>query len=402
MQPADYARRILLAVSGLSPQILTETLYALAVVGGGFIPTEVHLLTTAEGGERARLTLLSREPGWFHRLCREYGLSGIRFDSQHIHVLTDGDGQPLSDIRTPEENQRAADHITEHVRRLSADPQSALHISIAGGRKSMGFYLGYALSLFGRPQDRLSHVLVPPPFESHPEFFYPSRDSRIIYAQDKSQRPLDTRQARIMLAPIPFVRLRHGLPQALLNGEVSFSAAVGAVNRRLGPLRLELDYAHKRIRAAGGLVGLPPVDLAFYGWLSRRVQATEPPLACPSEGVAERAYAEALLAEYRAIIGELGDDDRVRRALATGMTKEYFLQRRSRINAKLRRSLGIDAEPYLIARDGRRPHSRYQLRLQAEQIAFQENNASMDGSPAASLPTRTVATPRPIMPKRSL
>jgi CRISPR-associated protein (TIGR02584 family) len=59
------------------------------------------------------------------------------------------------------------------VRELTADPDCAIHASIAGGRKTMGFYLGYALSLFGRPQDRLSHVLVSSPFESNQNFFYP-------------------------------------------------------------------------------------------------------------------------------------------------------------------------------------------------------------------------------------
>ena len=43
-----------------------------------------------------------------------------------------------------------ADAITALVRALTADPGSAVHASIAGGRKTMGFYLGYALSLFGR------------------------------------------------------------------------------------------------------------------------------------------------------------------------------------------------------------------------------------------------------------
>ena len=50
---------------------------------------------------------------------------------------------------------------------------ASLHVSIAGGRKTMGFYVGYALSLFARDQDRLSHVLVPPSLESRQDFFYP-------------------------------------------------------------------------------------------------------------------------------------------------------------------------------------------------------------------------------------
>src|SRR2546427_12173331 len=61
--PQTFPRRLLLAVTGLSPQVVTETLYALTQkVSPAFVPTEIHLLTTAEGAERARLTLLSDDP----------------------------------------------------------------------------------------------------------------------------------------------------------------------------------------------------------------------------------------------------------------------------------------------------------------------------------------------------
>ncbi|MGF1642988.1 MAG: CRISPR-associated ring nuclease Csm6, partial [Thiotrichales bacterium] len=166
MESTAY-RRILLAVTGLSPQVVTETVYALAChPNEPWIPHEIHLITTREGAERARLALLSGEPGWFHRLRRDYSLPEIAFNTGHIHILSDASGLPLDDIRTPTDNERAADQITDHLRRLTADPGSEVHVSIAGGRKTMGYYLGYALSLFGRPQDRLSHVLVSEPFES--------------------------------------------------------------------------------------------------------------------------------------------------------------------------------------------------------------------------------------------
>lgn len=155
MEPYQYSKRILLVITGLSPQVVTETLYALAISQEQvFVPTEIHVVTTAEGAQRARLTLLSDEPGWFYRLCADYGLPSIAFDSEHIQVLEDSKGNPLQDIRTPEENACVADQISELVRGFAQDEQAALHVSIAGGRKTMGFYLGYALSLYGRPQDR--------------------------------------------------------------------------------------------------------------------------------------------------------------------------------------------------------------------------------------------------------
>jgi len=86
--PNDYPRRILVAVTGLSPQIVTETLYALAVAPAqaAFVPSEIHLITTRSGAEKARLALLSDDPGWFHQLCRDYALPPIGFAAKHIHV----------------------------------------------------------------------------------------------------------------------------------------------------------------------------------------------------------------------------------------------------------------------------------------------------------------------------
>ena len=50
MTPDPFPRRILLVVTGLTPQVVTETVYALAVVANPpWLPTELHLLTTREG-----------------------------------------------------------------------------------------------------------------------------------------------------------------------------------------------------------------------------------------------------------------------------------------------------------------------------------------------------------------
>ena len=176
-------RRILLAVTGLSPQILTETLYALSMDEAGqgepFIPTEIHLITTESGARLARTALLHPDGGQFHALLSDYPvLNRPDFDERHIHIIRDARGRPLADIRTPAENAAAADCITALVSQFTRDDNTQLHVSIAGGRKTMGFYLGYAFSLFARPQDELSHVLVSSPFENHPEFFYPPAQPR--------------------------------------------------------------------------------------------------------------------------------------------------------------------------------------------------------------------------------
>ncbi len=372
MYPEQYPRRILLCVAGLSPQIVTETLYALTVTREPhFVPTEIHLLTTAEGAERARLTLLGDDPGWFHRLRRDYGLPNIRFTLDSLHILRAADGRPLDDIRGVADNEAIADAITNQVRELTADPDGAIHASIAGGRKTMGFYLGYALSLFGRPQDRLSHVLVSSPFESNPNFFYPAPVERVIFATGPDQRPLDASSATVMLADIPFVRLRDGLQESLLREGASFSDVVRQAQRNLAAPSLTLDAATCRVRCGETMLRLTPISFAWLAWFARRAQVGLPPLHWKRIGPAE---VEAFLAEHRAALNDpLADDDHplIASRRREGIDKAFFEERTSKLKRELSRVLGgSTVARYTPQRQGKRRLAGHALGLEPHRIRF--------------------------------
>lgn len=374
--PGRYPRRVLLAVTGLSPQVVTETLYALAVKPGGgahaFVPTEIHLITTAAGAEHARLNLLSDRPGWFHQLRRDYELPQIAFGPERIHVIPDGGGAPLDDIRSPADNERAADFITNKVRELAADPDSALHVSIAGGRKTMGFYLGYALSLFGRPQDRLSHVLVSAPYESHPQFYYPTPYEYVIHTLDTQHRPLDARSAEVTLASIPFVRMRDGLPPRLLEGGAKLSEVVETASRSLQPPRLVLEVGSRRASADGLDIGLGPTEFAVLLWLARAATIEDEGL----DWSAPQA-ADDFLKVARQVFGRSasGGYTRIEDALSWRKDKalklaRYFEPHKTRIAHAFEHALGKRAaERYTIRKrrlPGRQP--RYFLPLARKHI----------------------------------
>lgn len=363
-EPASYPRRVLLAATGLSPQVVTETVYALAVQAQcAFVPTEIHLVTTKQGKEHARLNLLSGDPGWFQRLRADYALPEIAFDAGRIHVLTGPDGAPLADIRTPEENEHAADTITRLVAEFTADTSAALHVSLAGGRKTMGYYLGYALSLFGRPQDRLSHVLVSAPFESHPRFFYPTPGECVIHTLES--RPLDCRDAVVTLAQIPFVRLRDELPPRLLGGNARLTEIVTAANRALQPPRLTLDTMQRLASADDQPLSLGRTEFAVLLWLAERARAgapevdwTRPEAADEFLGVARRIF-NPMAAEYERI--EKAVDWRRSAAIKLG---KYFEPHKSRINDAIERALGtVAARRYAIP-----PRAPNALPLAPEQI----------------------------------
>ena len=371
--PADYPRRVLLAVCGLSPQIVTETIYALAALEHDpFIPTEVHLITTGEGARRAELSLLSDDLGWFHKLREDYQLPGITFNRHHIHVMRDAGERAMEDIRTRQDNRDAANFITAQVRQFSADPHCALHVSIAGGRKTMGFYLGYALSLYGRTQDRLSHVLVSDPFESSWDFFYPTPYSRVL--QTKDGKLADTAMAQVTLAEIPFVSLRHGLPVALLAGHASFNDTVAAARAALAPPQLTVDLPARRILAGDKTVELPPAELALLAVFARHALAGGAPMPAPAKGAPDSAWADRYLREYRAITGNLADTEATERALKNGMDGDYFSQRKSKLEKRLKTALGPAAAAYRIHDGGTRPR-RYGLTLGVDAVRFVTNVA---------------------------
>lgn len=228
-----YNKRILLSVTGMSPAVVTETLYAL-VTEKGFIPTEIQAITTEQGKNKLLEALLGIEGGRKERKGAlqefiedygdKYGFSSIHFDESCVHIITNENGQNLPDIRTPEENEHAANSIVQLVGNLCQDEDMQLHVSIAGGRKTMGFFMGYALSLYGREQDSLSHVLVDSQYESLASFYYPKPYPHLINKNDGTQ--IDAKDGKVMLAEIPWVRLGLGLPESLAEQKVSYSQSV--------------------------------------------------------------------------------------------------------------------------------------------------------------------------------
>ena len=165
-------RNILFLVTGMTPQIITETVWALACdlnKTDKWIPDEIHVLSTEDGLTQIRATLFDEQV--FAKLKSDYPvLTHTKFDKAYLHVISK-DGIALKDLKTPADNELAADMICQKVREFTQDDNINLHVSIAGGRKTMGFYAGYALSLYGRSQDRMSHVLVDSEFETAKGFY---------------------------------------------------------------------------------------------------------------------------------------------------------------------------------------------------------------------------------------
>lgn len=338
-QAASYSRHIFVMVAGLSPQIVTETLYAAWQETPACLNhAELHLVTTQEGARRAELTLLTGEHAQLPLLIQEYNLPEITFSPEHIHVIRSRDGEALNDIRSPQDNADAADFINHFMRHITADPATCVHVSLAGGRKTMGYYIGYALSLYGRSQDTLSHVLVSEQFESNPAFFFPTRTSRIIHTRDGT--PLDTHCAEVSLARIPFVRLRDELPQDSTITQAGFSEAVSLLNAATQPVQLEISLRAPCLWCNQIEICLEPMEWLLYLWFARRRLAGEPALPAPVDGYPDKPHGDAFLTMVKSLELDHFIQPRSLKVLSQGLEVNSLRSRLSNLKTKFQRHMG--------------------------------------------------------------
>ena len=201
---------MLIAGVGLSPAVLTNTVWALAHEEEPVVPDEIVVITTITGNSCIREQLLHSEAWWhMHALLEAEGLDvkdKLSFGaSDTIRVIGDG-RRDYDDIATPEENDVAADFILKTIRQYTEDPGTRVIVSIAGGRKSMSALLMSCMSLLGRSQDRVCHVLVNEPYERRmdPPFLFPEKG--VVHELNGKKYPSE--KAKPQLSDIPFVRVR--------------------------------------------------------------------------------------------------------------------------------------------------------------------------------------------------
>lgn len=355
-------KNILLAAMGTSPQVLTETLYAIHMQGKPF-PDEVYLITSANA--KAKTVEWLFEKGQIENLKSHHGLPDFKFDLNHILLMEGDDGKAVFDGREEEDQKSIADSITRIVARFTADKNCRIHASIAGGRKTMAFYLGYAMSMFGRDQDILSHVFVSKEFEFNEQFFFPTLNDNYIA---KNDQVLNTKNAQVTLAVIPFVRMRNMVDQSLIEKieSNSFSKTIAHLNAyNQKKMKVQIATKEKSILVNGITIKLQAKEFAFYFWLSqlpgRKIDLTR-------EFCENRDYSASFLKIYSLIandsrvfktfnvdseiVTELSETELSSQPELKAFSKDWIQQARSKLNSQFKECLDIrGAEAIIIATD---------------------------------------------------
>lgn len=178
----------LIALVGMSPQVVTELVYALATQPAAMWPKKVFLLTTTNGKAALNHKLLGKgdaigaENQW-KRLeeVLNGGQTKRALPMPRIYVPK-GSPENHFDIRTGEEDDSFAQEcfrVFSNVFRERDQKDNGLPVyaSLAGGRKTMSAHMMTAMSVFAEKEDKLFHVLVNEAAERNRNFFFPTTET---------------------------------------------------------------------------------------------------------------------------------------------------------------------------------------------------------------------------------
>lgn len=373
---------ILICVIGTTPQIITETIYALATKKDPVFLDEISILTTTLGKKKIEETLINR--GILNNLIKDYNLPPLKLTDASFIVFSDQNGNLLDDIVTPEHNECVGDTITSYIKELSNDFSKRLHCSLAGGRKTMSFYLGMALQLFGRSWDELYHVLITPEFELNPEFFYKPPQNKIIESKmpDGSIRTLETKNAQIHLTQLPFIRFRDKIHLEGKSFRELIKEGQKSIDSNVMVLPLKLKLRERSICIGDSLVinNISPIQLVFYTLFLVKKKACGKRKCSPGcdecfitikeEIPGNSEMVKEIFYYYKLIYPSRADElfDKYKEGFHSETIRSYI----SKINQKIKKELGNDSLSYHYIINTKRHYgnSKYGIYLDKSKITI--------------------------------
>ena len=272
-------KTILLATTGMSPAVLTETVWALAREKPAVIPDEVYVITTVSGAGKLKEQLFGPDAVWEtlrkNILGKKSGCDNrLVFDPSDIVVARKKLGgkkialDALADIA---DHTAFADTIMDELWKYTSKPDTRVVASLAGGYKTMSALMLSSMQLLANSGDRITHILVSGGLDAlNSGFFYPQNEE----------------QARhIHLIDIPIIPLRRWF-SALNRKPTSYEALVytslEALERRTEEIRIELPHpdAHPYwIKVNGTENKLTPNQYSYLRFFAENAKNKEKPFA---------------------------------------------------------------------------------------------------------------------------
>lgn len=240
---------VLLACVGTSPAVLTETVWALAHEKKSVVPDRVVVITTSRGKAQIKADLLSGANSVWAQMNKTLFKSSdrVKLGETDIRVIPDASNNEADDLRSAEDNMRAADFMLGVLREFTENPDTVVYASIAGGRKTMSALMLSCMSLLGREDDKVYHVLTTPEAMAfRPKFFFPIRGT-FEYSESGKAKKVSGGKVKIELFEVPYVPIRGWFKEKFNKLPPGYPSLVSLL-RSSGPRavvypEIELDFA---------------------------------------------------------------------------------------------------------------------------------------------------------------
>ena len=358
-------QNILIAISGLTPQIVTETLFALAVQKGITID-EIYIVTTKRG--KQVLNGKDDNPNTpdvpfikeMESLCKEYDIKKPKFTQSNI-IVAEEETRELYDIKTDQENKLFPNKLAEIFNKLTQKRNTIIHASLSGGRKSMSAHLALVMSLFARSQDKLYHVITDEKYEF--QNFYPK-----TRAEEKA----------LVLAEVPFVRLRC-VNDPLLKPNTKYSDLVERTQKKLNFLmmdaKLVVELKQLQVRYKDKSVRLTPVHISIYSLFVESQKGKGQGFSKKELTSVEFAYRlnEFLIEHFNTNLTEYKNKKEAERHWSRrGIDDPYFQSVKSKINSKIMELFENKdiAEEFIISKKGAYGNSIFYIKAPADKLGI--------------------------------
>ncbi len=340
-------KSVLMISTGATPQIVTETLWALAKKSKPFIPDELILITTQSCVDHW-YDILIKPGSKLDELKKHLNMPDFRIK---IEVPKAADNSVVDDLRSVDDVASFGDLISSLVEEITEDPETTLHLSIAGGRKTMSYHAGAAMTLFGRAKDELSHVLVTPnELERCTDFWWPDQAQQTVQYRefiDGNARVTEystcSADLKIDLIKTPFYRARRHIQKHIDNNRKTFSEIVEHANKVVEEDGLTINLKHGTAFVGEIQLNLDATLLALYSFLALRKVNGLPAIKVENFVCKEDDPYEQFLQIYSDLEGRPGNAERKQAAykeyLRTGADEKKIRNNVQSCVAKLRSAL---------------------------------------------------------------
>lgn len=280
---SQHKRIILVSAMGTSPAVLTNTVWGLAHQKHSIVPDEIVVFITKSGKELLIQRLF--DDGVWNEMRSNLKREKIEIDGKlvfgatSIRVIPDAEGNEIEDLRTGDDNLRAADFMLSQLRQYTEDSETELHVSIAGGRKTISALLFSCMTLLGREQDKVYHVLLPPVFEQgvEPPFFFP--EPGVTYTAKATGKKYKANKVQSELFEVPFVRMRGWYQEKFKSIPPSYRTLISKVQTIAPPAvtypEIEIDAWNGWVTLNGRQVAMSRPCFAMLLLLASGVDAKE-------------------------------------------------------------------------------------------------------------------------------